>query len=117
VPKTRTPASKFRSPKVRELLDRAEPGQSLEVMIRYKPGVRPTEAKAAYVAAVPGLEEVSTGYPPILHVKGDKASLEKAMEHELTVGTVKDYPDFDRYLRPTSEQSKRPPGGGGMTRG
>jgi hypothetical protein len=86
------------------MIDKAKPGDSLTVLIRYKPGVKPTVAKAAYEAAVPGLEKVSTGYPPVLYVTGDKASLEKAMEHEWTVGTVKNLQDYSRYLHRTSAQ-------------
>jgi hypothetical protein len=105
VPKTRPPARPYCSPAVRDLIDKAKPGDRLSALLKYKPGVKPTEAVAAYQAAAPGLE-VSPGYPPVLHVKGDKDSLHKALGHELTVGVVKDYQEYTRDLLPAPGQRR-----------
>jgi hypothetical protein len=94
------------SPAVRDLIDQAEPGDRLTVLLKYKPDVLPTEAAAAYREGVPGLE-VSPDYPPLLHVTGDKDRLRRALGHELTVGAAADFQDYLRYLRPTSGQRGR----------
>ena len=88
---------------VYNLINKAEEGARLTVMLKYHPGIRPTEAAAAYRRDVPGLK-VSPGYPPLLHVTGDKRRLRQALGHVLTVGAVADFQDYLRYLQPTSRQ-------------
>jgi hypothetical protein len=94
------------SPTVQKLIDKADEGDRLTVMLKYRPGVKPTEASATYRTDVPGLE-VSSDYPPLLHVTGDKLRLRQAMQHELTVGAVADFREYLRYLLPTPGQRER----------
>jgi hypothetical protein len=94
------------SPAVSRLIEKAKEGDRLTVMLKYRPGVRPTEAAAAYRKDVPGLE-VSSDYPPLLHVTGDKARLHQALGHALTVGAVTDFQDYLHHLQPTSRQRER----------
>jgi hypothetical protein len=95
-----------RAPARRDRIEKAAPGDRLSALLKYKPGVKPSEAVAAYRAADPGLE-VSPGYPPVLHVAGDKDSLRKALGHELTLGVVTDYREYCRDLTPTPGQRGR----------
>jgi hypothetical protein len=94
------------SPTVQKLLDKAGEGDRLTVLLKYQPGVKPTEASAAYRKDVPGLE-VSSDYPPLLHVTGDKLRLRQALGHELTVGAVADFREYLCYLLPTPGQRER----------
>lgn len=91
------------SPAVRNMIEKAEESDRLTVVLKYHPGIRPTEAAAAYRRDVPGLE-VSSDYPPLLHVTGDKLHLCQALGHALTVGAVADFQDYLRNLQPTSRQ-------------
>jgi hypothetical protein len=99
-PRRHTP---YCSPAVQNLIDKAEESDRLTVMLKYHPGIRPTEVAAAYRRDVPGLE-VSSDYPPLLHVTGDKLRLHQALGHPLTVGAVADFQDYLHHLRPTSRQ-------------
>jgi hypothetical protein len=94
------------SPAVCDLIDKAQEGNRLTVMLKYQPGVKPTEASAAYRRDVPGLK-VSSDYPPLLHVTGDKEHLRLALGHALTVGAVANFQEYLRYLLPTSRQRER----------
>jgi hypothetical protein len=84
------------STSVRALLRDARPGERVSVLLGYRPGVKPTEAAAAYRAADEGLT-VHVGYPPIVTVEGDRDSVQKALDHELTVAAVKDFQEYTTY--------------------
>ena len=76
------------------MLAAAGPDDRVSLMIRYKPGVKPTEAEAVY-KAIEGLEAYRE-YPPLVTVRGCKACVEKALEHELTEGAVANFREYDR---------------------
>jgi hypothetical protein len=84
------------STSVRALLRDARPGERVRVLLRYRPGVKPTEAAAAYRAADAGLT-VHLGYPPVVTVEGDRASVQRALDHELTVAAVMDFQEYTTY--------------------
>ena len=84
------------STSVRALLREAGPGERVSILLLYRPGVKPTEAEAAYRAADEELT-VNAGYPPTVTVRGDRVSVEKALNHELTVAAVKDFQEYTTY--------------------
>ncbi|HJT77884.1 MAG TPA: hypothetical protein VJ739_11845 [Gemmataceae bacterium] len=76
------------------MLAAAGPDDRVSLLIRYKPGIKPTEAEAAY-NGIDGLE-AHREYPPLVTVRGNKACVEKALAHELTEGAVADFREYDR---------------------
>jgi hypothetical protein len=65
-------------------------------MIRYKGGVRPTQAEAAY-GAISGLK-ASREFQPLVTVTGSKDSVQGALRHELTEGAVMNLQEYNRYF-------------------
>lgn len=78
------------------MLAAAGPDDCVSLLIRYKPGVKPTEAEAAY-RTIEGLQ-ASREYPPLVTIRGSKACVEKALQHELTEGAVADFQEYNRHL-------------------
>jgi hypothetical protein len=98
------PNRPYVSPGVNALIRAAGEGDRLRVLLRYRAGIKPTEAEAAYRAAVAGLT-VKPGYPPTVTVEGDKDSVQQALGHELTVAAVRDFQEYSRDLLPTRPAS------------
>jgi hypothetical protein len=86
------------------MLTAAKDGDRVSVLIKYRPGVRPSEAREAY-GAIDGLT-VKTGFIPALTVEGDTSVVGAAIDHELTIGAVKDFQDYRRYLSPSSSAAR-----------